>query len=200
MSLDLLKNALYVAVTTYAPGLLMYPEHIDSTTEAFPNLSYIDLATRNNYARYGLEKVQIPTGLALPSPPFYTVPVIARKWSTIRMQLRDSVGSGNHDITALNKIRATFNQVDRFLTETRAVKIGAAPGQTLAEIWYRTSNTRYDKAAGIFLGEFEFECEWRCSKKARVSPPTRPTKFRCKWKTSPMPCVSRASMRPAPSP
>jgi hypothetical protein len=163
MSLDLLKNALYQALKASIGGLKIYPETIDSQSEVFPNLSWVEVTTVNELAKLNWETVQFPNPDTSPgAAPYLVVPVIARKHSTFRLQLRDSLGTSQKDSTAYQRVRDTHNQVDRFLVKTRAIKIGTTPGQTLAELWYDSDREAYDPRSGIFLHEYEIRFDpWR---------------------------------------
>jgi hypothetical protein len=162
MSLDLLKNALYQAVKANMPTLTFYPEVIDFAAEAFPNLSFVEVETQNLYARDDFESVRVPTGLALPAAQFTVVPVIAWKKTRMRLQLRDSLGAGVHGAASYQKVRDQFNAMDRFLTKTRAITLGTAPGITLAELYYKSSRNSHDPQSGVLLAEFTLDFDpWR---------------------------------------
>jgi hypothetical protein len=161
MSLDLLKNALFQAVTASIPGLKMYPEHVDTAHETFPNLSFIEVTTQNLGARPYQEAFLVPN----PDPsgaPYLLIPVIARKRSVLRMQLRDSLGSGKKDAKDYQRIREQHNAIDRFLTKVQVIKLGPSGSQTLAELEYANDREDYDRESGIFLHEYELRVDpWR---------------------------------------
>ena len=161
MSLDLLKNALYQAFKAAMPALKMYPEHVDNTDEVFPNLSYVEVTTQNLGARPMHETLTLPN----PDPvgaPYLVIPVIARKRSVIRLQLRDSLGDSKRDKAAYQRIRDQHNAIDRFLTKTRSVKLGPTGLQTFAELQYDNDREDYDSEKGIFLHEYEVRVDpWR---------------------------------------
>lgn len=163
MSLDLVKNALYQAFKAAMPELKLYPVHIKNQTETFPNLSFVDLSTEHQDARVGLESLQVPNpDTTAGAAPYIVTPVIARKVSHLRLQLRDSLGKGPEDAAAHQKIRDQHNAIDRFLTKTRKINIGPAGAQTLAEIWYEDDREGYDMASGVFLHEYEVRIDpWR---------------------------------------
>lgn len=156
MSLDLLKNALYQAIKPLAIGLVVYPEHVDNTTETFPNVSFVEIDTKSLGAKVGYESFQVASGAN-----FSVYPVIDRLQTTIRLQYRDSLGSGLKDKAAYQKIRDTHNALERYFAKTRAIAIGTI-GQNLAELYYRGSHPDYDPKSSIYLYEYElFIDPWR---------------------------------------
>ena len=171
MSIDLLKNALYQAVKNAIPALTFYTELDDAHTETYPNLRFVEVDSVHLGARVGHEAYTVPTGLpatdpdtGLPNPPFLTFPVIARMRTKLRLQLRDSLGKGPKNVAAYQRLRDQHNAVQRFLVKTRAVAMGpgAAEADSWAELWYQGDRQNHDKAAGVFLWEYEVDVDpWR---------------------------------------
>lgn len=164
MSIDLLKNALYKAVKASIPALTFYTELDDAHAESYPNLRFVEVDSVHLGARVGHEAYTVPTGLALPDPPFLTFPVIARMRTKLRLQLRDSLGKGPKNVAAYQRLRDQHNAVQQFLVKTRAVAMGpgAAEADSWAELWYQGDRQAHDKAAGVFLWEYEVDVDpWR---------------------------------------
>jgi hypothetical protein len=160
MSLDLVKNALFKAITAAVPGLTFYPEVLDFTTEKLPAMCFQQIDSVRLGVREFEESVLMPTGQALPTAPFNRYPVLEAYRTKLTLQLRDSVGAGQRDATAFQKVRDTFNKVDRFFARNAAITIGP-DGQTFADIDYQGSRQGYDPASGIFLVSIELDVEWR---------------------------------------
>lgn len=155
MSLDLVKNALYQAITTAIPGLTFYPEVVDSK-EAFPNLQFQTIDTVRMGIRHFEQGVLIPTGQALPNPPNLYYPVLEQYRTKLTLQLRDSIGT-TKNAAAYQKVRDTFNKVDRFFARSPAVSVG---GQTIADLNYQGNRPSYDSEAGVVLHSLEVDVEW----------------------------------------
>lgn len=163
MSLDLLKNTLFQAIRDGIPGLKVYAEHVDTQNQAYPNLSFVDVATRNLDAKPGWENFIVANpDTSDGAAPWLTWRVIAHKMTRLRMQLRDNPGK-TRDAAAIQRMRALHNRVDRLLTNTRAVTIqGATDVSTFAELWYEGDRQAYDKSTGVSLSEYELRIDpWR---------------------------------------
>lgn len=158
MSLDLVKNALYQAVKTAIPALVFYPEVVDFRGEAFPNLCFQGIDSVRLGVRPLEESVLVATNQALPNPPFLRYPVLEAYRTAMTLQLRDSLGKGPRDAAAYQRIRDTFNAVDRFLARDATL---TTAGGTLADVNYRGNRQAQDAASGIFLHAIDLEVEWR---------------------------------------
>jgi hypothetical protein len=160
MSLDLVKNALYQAITATVPGLTFYPEVLDFSSEKLPALCFQQIDSVRLGVREFEESAMIPSGLALPAAPFTRYPVIEAYRTKLALQLRDSVGQGQRDAAAFQRVRDMFNKVDRFFARNVAITVGAG-GYLLADLDYQGSRQGYDPASGIFLASLELDVEWR---------------------------------------
>ncbi|MBO9542701.1 hypothetical protein J7643_19100 [bacterium] len=163
MSLELLKNALCQAIASAIPTLVIYPDRIGASDETFPNLSLIGLETFHlDVPRHG-EIIRIPNpDPALGAAPYLVRPVIARKRSKLRLQLRDRLAEGEALEALHGRLRECHNALDRFFSVTRSIRIGPESGQTLAELWYESDQEEYDAASSLFLHTYQLRLDpWR---------------------------------------
>lgn len=154
MAFSDVKNALYTALQATVPNLVYYPESLYGKPEKYPNLSFVDLSTRNLQSRFWHETHAV----ANPVPggaPLLIYPVVALMDTDARMHLRDTIAGDASAAVGLQRMRAMRDKMEIFFAKTQSLQVVQGSVTTACEIWLQGFRSDYDQATGIYLQDFE---------------------------------------------